>query len=101
MSSELDTLLLPVVGLAIVGIVIGAVVTLAFGGKWVLRLWLIIMAGIVLYLLWFFFVSSACCPTGMEGLALFILPSLGLSAGVGLFLGYGIVTIFQELMGDT
>jgi hypothetical protein len=59
------------------------------------------MAGIVLWLIWFFEFNSNCCSTGMEGLALFIYPARGLGVGVGLALGCGVATIVKDLPGKT
>ncbi|MEM9392928.1 MAG: hypothetical protein AAGA38_03660 [Pseudomonadota bacterium] len=79
----------------------GALIAWFFGGRWVWRLWLVVMAGIVLWLIWFFGLSERCCPTGMEGLALFIWPLLGLGIGVGLWLGYAVATILKDGTGRT
>lgn len=80
-----------------IGLVAAIPTTWFFGGRWVFRLWVLAMIGIGLWLIWFLGFSSRCCPTGMEGLALVILPALGLTGGLGAFLGYAVTAIIQYL----
>lgn len=74
----------------------GGLVAWHVGGRWVWRLWLFVMAGIASYLVWFFGIKPDCCPTGMEGLALVILPLLGLGVGVGLFVGTALAALLRR-----
>lgn len=82
--------------IALGGFLPAALITWFFGGRWVFRLWLLIMTGIVGYLGWFFLIKEDCCGTGMEGLAFVIWPLLGLGAGVGMFLGYAVLCIIRN-----
>ena len=78
------------------GFVPAAIITWLFGGRWVFRLWLLNMAGIIVYLGWIFLIQENCCGTGMEGLALVIWPILGFGVGVGMFLGYAVAQIIKN-----
>lgn len=100
MQSELEPFLFAAALFMLGSTVPAALITGFLGGKWVWRLWLLIMLGIALYLLWFFTLSNQCCPTGMEGLALILWPLLGLGIGLGAFFGYAAVTVIKSLMGD-
>lgn len=81
------------------GFLPAAIITWFFGGLWVFRLWLLMMAGTIGYLIWFFLIKEDCGGTGMEGLALVIWPVLGLGVSVGMFLGYALSTILMEFTG--
>ncbi|MEL6508631.1 MAG: hypothetical protein AAFQ32_02460 [Pseudomonadota bacterium] len=82
--------------IALGGFLPAALITWLFGGRWVFRLWLLIMAGIAVALGWFFLIQENCCPTGMEGLALVIWPILGFGVGIGMFLGYAVGQVVKN-----
>ena len=72
-------------------ILIGGVITWFFGGKWVWRLWLATMLGIILYLFFGLRVTS-----GMEGMAFITIPLFGVAVGLGGFLGWALARVLKD-----
>ncbi len=53
-----------------------------FGRRGLERTFLFLGLSMLIYFVWVFGISDKCCPTGMEGLALIVFPSMFMVSGI-------------------
>ena len=68
-----------------------------FGGKGIFRGFLLLCAAVLAWLIWVFAIKDNCCPTGMEGLVLFIAPAVVAAIGVWMGVCYCMLAVFGVL----
>ncbi|MFA3920368.1 hypothetical protein AB1E33_25870 [Ruegeria sp. 2012CJ15-1] len=67
-----------------------SLILFVLGVQWLFRVFALLCAACLIGLIWFFAISSECCPTGMEALALVIWPSLLFVTGLWSWICYAV-----------
>ncbi|MEO0893165.1 MAG: hypothetical protein AAFY35_11275 [Pseudomonadota bacterium] len=81
----------------VLSIPVPAVVTWFLGGKWLWRLWLLAVLGLIAFI--FVGYQFVWGRTGMEGLGVVFLMLMGGIASIGTFLAYAMTTMVKEMVG--